>query len=88
MILRINENGSKQYESSRFLYMELVPNVGGFSLNGYCVGVTTTIEITSFCKNHSSQWQLLCVKLFLAFIQIIIINHCLFLFLTNFTKNT
>ena len=30
MILRLNENGSKQYESSRFLYMEEVPNMEWF----------------------------------------------------------
>ena len=33
---------------------------------------------TFFCKNHLSQWQLLCVKLFPAFIQIIIVNQCFF----------
>ena len=30
MILRLNENGSKQYESSPFPYMEVVPNMEGF----------------------------------------------------------
>ena len=30
MILRINENGSKQNDSSRFQYMEVVPNLEGF----------------------------------------------------------
>ena len=29
-ILRLNENGSEQYESSRFQYMEVVPNLEGF----------------------------------------------------------
>ena len=33
MTLRLNENGSKQYESSPFPYMEVVPNMEGF----YCV---------------------------------------------------
>ena len=30
MILRLNENGSKQYESSHFSYMEVVPNMEEF----------------------------------------------------------
>ena len=30
MILRLNENGSKRYESSRFPYMEVAPNKEGF----------------------------------------------------------
>ena len=30
MTLRLNENGSKQYESSTFPYMEVVPNMEGF----------------------------------------------------------
>ena len=30
MNLRLNENGSKQYESSPFPYMELVPNMERF----------------------------------------------------------
>ena len=30
MILRLNENGSKQYESSRLPFMEEVPNMEGF----------------------------------------------------------
>ena len=30
MILRLNENGSKQYESSPFPYMEVVLNMKGF----------------------------------------------------------
>ena len=43
MILRLNENGSKQYESSRLPYMEVAPNMERFSLYENCVGVTTTI---------------------------------------------
>ena len=43
MILRINENGSKQYESSRVPYMEVVPNMEGFSLMGNRVGNSSTI---------------------------------------------
>ena len=43
MILRVNENGSKQYESSRVPYMEVVPNMEGFSLMGNRVGDTSTI---------------------------------------------
>ena len=31
MTLRLNENGNKQYESSPFPYMEVVPNMEGFS---------------------------------------------------------
>ena len=42
-ILRLIENGSKQFESSRFPYMEVVPNMKGFSLYGNCIGVTTTV---------------------------------------------
>ena len=30
VILRLIENGSKRYESSRFPYMEVVPNMEGF----------------------------------------------------------
>ena len=30
MNLRLNENGSKQYESSPFPYMEVVPNIERF----------------------------------------------------------
>ena len=30
MILRLNEKGSKRYESSRFPYMEVVANLEGF----------------------------------------------------------
>ena len=30
IILRLNEKGGKQYESSRFPYMEVVPNVERF----------------------------------------------------------
>ena len=29
-ILRLNQNGSKRYESSRFPYIEVVPNMEGF----------------------------------------------------------
>ena len=43
MILRVNENGSKQYESSRVLYMEVVPNMEGPSLMGNRVDDTSTI---------------------------------------------
>ena len=30
MTLSLNENGSKQYESSPFPFMEVVPNMEGF----------------------------------------------------------
>ena len=46
LILRLNENGSKQYDSSRFPYMEVVSNMdvmSEISKNRNCVGVTSTI---------------------------------------------
>ena len=46
MILRLNEKGSKHYESSRFPYMEVVSKwkvLYEFSLYGKCVGVTSPI---------------------------------------------
>ena len=42
-ILRLNENGGKQFESSRFPFLEVVTNMEGFSLFGNCVGVTPTV---------------------------------------------
>ena len=43
MFLRLNENGSNQYESTRFPYMKIVPNLEVFSPYRNCVGITTTI---------------------------------------------
>ena len=45
-ILRLNAKRSKQYESSRFPYMELVPKIEGLfesSLYGNCVDAFTAI---------------------------------------------
>ena len=88
MTLRLNENGSKQYESSPFPYMEVVPNMEGLLYMETAQALLLLYNSTIFCKNHFSQWQLLCVKLFPALILILIVNHCLLLFPTNFTKNT
>ena len=43
MILSSNENGSKQYESSRFPQMEVVPNIEVFFLYGNYLCVTSII---------------------------------------------
>ena len=65
-ILSLNENGSKQYESSRFSYMEALPNMEGFFLNKKSLGVTENQNFsTKFCRPNGS----CCVKLFPAFFQ-------------------
>ena len=88
MILRLNEIVSKQYESSRFTFMQVVPNMEVFYevyQNGNCVGLTTTTSIYQFLqKSFFPMTAAMCQDL-PSFIQTIIIN-IFFCFQLNLRK--
>ena len=91
MILRLNEKGSKQFDSSRFPYMEVVRNMEGlleFSLYGMCVGVTTPIYTHNFLQKSFFSMAAALSQALPAFIQIRVKSRYSLLFPTSFTKNT